>query len=507
MNMQPQDTTVHNLAGPRFRPFASPNHHVTKGRYITSNDPRGYIPVYEYPLNGQWIMMDIDDGYILWTGIWKALGNSKADIVKMIDSQPDLAHVIRRVRGGYLKIQGTWMPYEVALKLSRRVAWPIRDDLIPLFGPTFPSTCLTPDHPGYGQVVSSGNGRRRSRRNTQSQTGTPREGPVNWAVTSNTSHPQPSSPSSPYAHYPMAENPAQRTIPPISFDRYAHQQRGDSISSSRERHRYSPYQPSNNISPVVRKLRPSTGGALSLDIPSLSLEDQDHSQPRSPPLQIMLPPIQPPDNRAESQSPYVLPPISALEDLRGVPTHDSAAVLRRLREDDTSRLNQEIFFMRRWSLSAPTSRPIAGPSSRSEPSDTPKLMSREQVGYRSLNPSFEHIPMNTRLGVFDSPSNASHDGYSTCDPSPVSPATPWSAASPTQSHVGLVPLSILKQEGRISDSYYNSSSLPFNPDWVMSTDHEGSRSGVRIQGAVVSACRHSCESDSSDGASVPLRTW
>ena len=28
-------------------------------------------PVYEYPLNGQWIMMDADDGYILWTGIWK----------------------------------------------------------------------------------------------------------------------------------------------------------------------------------------------------------------------------------------------------------------------------------------------------------------------------------------------------------------------------------------------------------------------------------------------------
>lgn len=37
-----------------------------------------------------------------------------ADIVKMIDSQPDLAPLIRRVRGGYLKIQGTWMPYEVS---------------------------------------------------------------------------------------------------------------------------------------------------------------------------------------------------------------------------------------------------------------------------------------------------------------------------------------------------------------------------------------------------------
>ena len=27
----------------RFRPYASPDHHVTKARYITSNDPRGYM--------------------------------------------------------------------------------------------------------------------------------------------------------------------------------------------------------------------------------------------------------------------------------------------------------------------------------------------------------------------------------------------------------------------------------------------------------------------------------
>lgn len=95
--------------------------------------------------------MDIDDGYILWTGIWKGSPNTisltielpligffilhsagkfkrfevvmeniagpsdsnLADIAKMIESQPNLAPLIRRVRGGYLKIQGTWMPYEV----------------------------------------------------------------------------------------------------------------------------------------------------------------------------------------------------------------------------------------------------------------------------------------------------------------------------------------------------------------------------------------------------------
>lgn len=33
----------------------------------------------------------------------------------MLESQPELASQLRRVRGGYLKIQGTWMPYEVCL--------------------------------------------------------------------------------------------------------------------------------------------------------------------------------------------------------------------------------------------------------------------------------------------------------------------------------------------------------------------------------------------------------
>lgn len=67
--------------------------------------------------------MDSDDHYVLWTGIWKALGHSKADIVKMVDSKPELAGVIRRVRGGYLKIQGTWMPWNVARELARRFAF------------------------------------------------------------------------------------------------------------------------------------------------------------------------------------------------------------------------------------------------------------------------------------------------------------------------------------------------------------------------------------------------
>ncbi|ORY86704.1 transcription regulator HTH, apses-type DNA-binding domain-containing protein, partial [Leucosporidium creatinivorum] len=100
----------------------------------TSTDSRGHIPVLEYPLRGQTIMIDTETRMCHWTGIWKALGKSKADVVRLIESQPEIAGRIRKIRGGYLKVQGTWMPYEIAQELCRRVAWDIRHDLVPLFG-------------------------------------------------------------------------------------------------------------------------------------------------------------------------------------------------------------------------------------------------------------------------------------------------------------------------------------------------------------------------------------
>lgn len=38
-----------------------------------------------------------------------------ADVLRMIEAQPELASQLRRVRGGYLKIQGTWLPFEVGV--------------------------------------------------------------------------------------------------------------------------------------------------------------------------------------------------------------------------------------------------------------------------------------------------------------------------------------------------------------------------------------------------------
>ncbi|CEP15588.1 hypothetical protein [Parasitella parasitica] len=139
----------------RYRPFASSTAHrilkVKKAKYSTSLDPRGYIPVYEYLINGQPIMWDRESGYVHFTGIWKALGNSKADIVKMVDSNPELK--VKKIRGGFLKIQGTWIPYEYAYILCKRTAWMIRKDLVALFGPGFLNDALDPSNPEYGCLL------------------------------------------------------------------------------------------------------------------------------------------------------------------------------------------------------------------------------------------------------------------------------------------------------------------------------------------------------------------
>ncbi|KAJ8508945.1 hypothetical protein ONZ45_g8836 [Pleurotus djamor] len=332
----PMPPTVASVR-PRFRPYASPNHQVTEGRYITNNDPRGHILVYEYPLNGKWIMMDIDNGYILWTGIWKALGNSKADMVKLIDSQPDLAPLIRRVRGGYLKIQGTWMSYPLALRLARR--------------PTFPSTCLSPDQPGYGQVVASGSGRRRFRKanNAPTSVAVPRDLP-----------PLTRRPSDPYSY---GEGPSSHRMPADSRldlgGPSSPPNTGDaSPSKDRSLSRYSPYH--GSLSSHLGRRPSSSGRSLHRDIPPLSLHDNPHPEPpNSAAEHTILPPMRqhnPTDDSVTSS--YALPPISALEDLRGVHANDSTAVLRRLKEDDESyaeytRHEEEQTWRRHRSLSAP----------------------------------------------------------------------------------------------------------------------------------------------------------
>lgn len=96
--LPPQSADLRRLLGP--------NHKVRMQKYATNADERGYVSVYEYTVDGHPIMWDYTSGLVHFTGLWKALGHNKAEIVRLIESNPNLNSVIRRIRGGFLKIQG-----------------------------------------------------------------------------------------------------------------------------------------------------------------------------------------------------------------------------------------------------------------------------------------------------------------------------------------------------------------------------------------------------------------
>ncbi|RCI01542.1 hypothetical protein CU097_008588 [Rhizopus azygosporus] len=101
-------------------------------------------------VGGQLILWDRENGWVLITCVWKALGKSKTDVLKVVDANPGLP--MKKIRGGRLAIQGTWLPMESARALCVKNAWPLRHDLVPLFGDSFPSDCLVPSHLSFGDL-------------------------------------------------------------------------------------------------------------------------------------------------------------------------------------------------------------------------------------------------------------------------------------------------------------------------------------------------------------------
>lgn len=49
--------------------------------------------------------------------------------------------MVQKVKGGFIKLQGTWLPIEISRVLCIFFAYPIRYLLIPIFGPKFPKDC------------------------------------------------------------------------------------------------------------------------------------------------------------------------------------------------------------------------------------------------------------------------------------------------------------------------------------------------------------------------------
>lgn len=140
-------------------------------KYSTSaiSTTRNYLTVYQYEINDQHIRWDYETGLVHLTGMWKASlaassdpnvvnaalssYNMKADIVKLLESTPkSFQPYIKRIRGGFLKIQGTWLPYSLAKMLAKKFCYHIRYKLVPIFGNDFPENCLKPNERGFGEL-------------------------------------------------------------------------------------------------------------------------------------------------------------------------------------------------------------------------------------------------------------------------------------------------------------------------------------------------------------------
>lgn len=159
---QPDSALPHTLAH-HLSATIYPTIEVKKYSTAALDPSRHFLTVYEYPLNGQSVIWDYELGYVHLTGIWKAAihhlendlpkSNSKADIVKLLESTPRQHQAkIKRIRGGFLKIQGTWLPYSLCRILARRFCYHIRYQLIPVFDASFPAECFLPTDPGYGEL-------------------------------------------------------------------------------------------------------------------------------------------------------------------------------------------------------------------------------------------------------------------------------------------------------------------------------------------------------------------
>lgn len=134
------------------------------------NPNRALFTVYKYPIGSHWVIWDFRSGNVHLTGLWRAAAqaaeecsaphsmpnmraNARADIMKLVELTPKALHsCIKRVRGGLLKIQGTWIPYEMCKQLARRFCYYIRWKLVPLFGPDFPALCMSPLDSGFGKL-------------------------------------------------------------------------------------------------------------------------------------------------------------------------------------------------------------------------------------------------------------------------------------------------------------------------------------------------------------------
>ncbi|KAH3667544.1 hypothetical protein WICMUC_005331 [Wickerhamomyces mucosus] len=180
---------------------------IVPKKYSTNIDSRSFLTVYEYQIDSNWIIWDFHNGLVFFTGLYKICNEGdKFDYLKIIDkyvvnnnnnnsiNDSNFKEIeIKRIRGGFLKIQGTWIPFNLAYELSKKFAYNFRYQLIPIFGENFINDCILPtdriNFKQFDDITQSNHGNNQLTINNQIQNRTTsikkRRFSINESITTN----------------------------------------------------------------------------------------------------------------------------------------------------------------------------------------------------------------------------------------------------------------------------------------------------------------------------------
>ncbi|KUI57440.1 Transcriptional repressor XBP1 [Cytospora mali] len=99
------------------------------------------------------VMWDYNVGLVRMTPFFKCCKYSKTMPAKMLNMNPGLRDITHSITGGSIMAQGYWMPFACAKAVCATFCGAIAGALIPIFGPDFPSQCVSPGSPEHGRMA------------------------------------------------------------------------------------------------------------------------------------------------------------------------------------------------------------------------------------------------------------------------------------------------------------------------------------------------------------------
>ncbi|KJK80197.1 hypothetical protein H634G_04436 [Metarhizium anisopliae BRIP 53293] len=152
-----QELTAFNI--PQFGSIMKSYEHIpynsSKKDFFAKTGRESFKYTFQIPRNPAvfTVMWDYNIGLVRMTPFFKCMGYPKTRPSQMLDKNPGLRDICPSITGGAVFAQGYWMPYKCAKAVCATFCYGFAAALIPLFGPGFPSECISPDSAHFSSMT------------------------------------------------------------------------------------------------------------------------------------------------------------------------------------------------------------------------------------------------------------------------------------------------------------------------------------------------------------------